>query len=78
MLFAELQSECFCAAVTCQDSVLMALWLASLGEALKGTQHCIGDCSAHGSFMRTIKLLHAHGAEVTMMMVHRRDSVPAE
>ena len=42
-----LDKECCCAALTRQDSVLMALWLASLAKALKGIQHCTGHFSAH-------------------------------
>ena len=78
MISAGLHSKGFNAAVTCQDSVLMALWLASLGEALKGAQHCIGHCSAHRGLMQTIKFLHAHAAEIgSLMMVDRKESVPA-
>lgn len=48
--------KCLCAGVTCQDSMLMALWLACLGEATKSTQHCTSHCCAHRVLLRTKKL----------------------
>ena len=73
LLFATKTQDCFCAAVTCQDSVLMSLWLARLGEALKGIQYYIGHFSTHRGFTRTVTFWRAHGADTRgLTMFDRR------